>query len=531
MQYLPKGFMKKISRISISAQVFFALLTITLIMSAVFSPYGFYTNIHSIRKSVDERLKVAVNGVREIIPDDYHDRLAEGRVSQAEYDLLRGKLRDFRERIGVTYLYSMAQGPDGKIYFTLDQLYDSPMCEYLSPSPDTLEAFRTKKPVFAQCTDDEFGLVSRTVLLPFTSPGGRFFVVGADLNVSEVRPMIVESLRDFLFLMCIGVILVMAVTLVLTRRISAPIRGLSVFTKRLADSNFSPEISMEADVPRASIRASEVAALADSITLMRSKLEEYIENLKSEMGARQRAESELKIAGQIQESFLPGAGIRECGISAGAAMKPARQAGGDLYDFFPLMDGRLCLAIGDVSGKGMPAALFMARAMTLIRSAANISSDISKIARFMNDALAENNESCTFITFFICAFNPSDGILEYVNCGHNPPFLRRAGRAPEAMSPRVNSILGVFEGAEFAAESVAFAPGDELVCYTDGVTEAQDSSGGFYGDGRLESLLASMPPDSEPGAVVGAVMADVAAFSAGAEQSDDITVLAFRRDA
>ena len=520
--------MSKSQKKSIRFQVFTSLLTVIIIMAAIFSPYGFYTNVHAIRKSVDERLVVAANGILEILPDDYHDRLAKGKVSVEEYKAMQKKLCDFQRRIGVTYLYAMVKDGGGKIRFTIDQKY-GPMALYEDPSADTVEVFEKKAPVFAECADEEFGLNSRTVLLPFVSPEGRFYVLGADLNVQELTPLIKKSLRDFGLLLILGLLFVILITFKLTRSISTPIKKLSDFTVELANSNFSDKLSMGQLIADSANSTSEVSSLTLNISTMREKLREYIVNLEKEAQARNLAESELRIAGDIQESFLPGKSIENASLEAAATMKPAKQAGGDLYDFFELPDGRTCFAIGDVSGKGMPAALFMARVMTLIRSGAKMSRDLSEIVNFMNDMLAESNERCTFVTFFMCFYNPETSEMEFANCGHNPPYIKKANGKIEAVKVSVNRILGVFPDGGFKSETIKLGAGETLICYTDGVTEELSFGQEFYGEERLEKLLESLPKESRPTDIVNAVMNDVVEFEKGEEQSDDITILAIQK--
>lgn len=517
---------KDTKKISIRAQVFFALLTVIVIMAAMFSPYGFYTNIYSIRNSVDERLKVAVNGVLELMPDNYHDRLLNGEIGDDEYKQLQKKLVDFKNRIDVTFLYAMIQKEDGKIFFTLD-LEDPAFTEYENPSEDTLEVFQTKQPLTAQGDDNSFHVTSRTALIPFTSENGIFFVIGADLNVQNFRPLVLESLKDFAFLLGIGVMFVVLITLSLAKKISLPIVKLSEFTEKLGRSNFSPDIKMSDYLSGDMNKTGEVSALARSIGEMRNKLKEYIEHLETEIRARNLVESELKIAGRIQESFLPGMSFESEKISAAAFMKPAKEAGGDLYDFFELRDGRMCFAIGDVSGKGMSAALFMARVMTLIRASARTENSLVEMVNFINDMLSLSNESCTFVTFFICAYDAKSGVLEFVNCGHNPPYVKRSDGSLFCVNPKPNSILGVFEGSKFETESAKLERGETFICYTDGVNEAIASDGSFYGDKRMEDILSELPAGSSSSAIVKTLSESVVKFERGAEQSDDITVMAF----
>lgn len=518
--------MRKLKKlVSIRVQIFVTFFVVTLLIAAVFSPYGCYTNIHSIRSSVDERLKTAAYGVQAFLPPDYVDRMFERKVSEEEYNYLRDKISDYCEDVGISYLYIIIQNADGKFFFIMDNS-PKPFEEYLKPTPDILKAFRTKRTVVSQGYDSEFGILARSALLPFTSKNGHFYIVGADVNVSYIRPMILKSLDDFLFIMLCGIVLVGVVTFFLARRISRPIRLLSDFTVRLAENGFSKDIKLRGDGSKMAL-TSEVALLYRNISTMRMRLFEYIGMVKEAVRAKERAESELKIAGQIQRSFLPENSFSDGEIKVYASMKPAREVGGDLYDFFKLPDGRICLVVGDVSGKGMPAALFMARAVTSIRAAAGVTSSLKKMVNIINEELCRNNYSCTFLTLFAAAYNPRSESLDFVNCGHNPPFIMRAGSdSVSALKPKPNSVLGVFEDSEFAEESVRFGKGDRLLIYTDGVTEAIGRDGSFFGETRSAEFLAGIPKSATARDMSEGMLREILNFEKECEQSDDITIVA-----
>lgn len=244
-----------------------------------------------------------------------------------------------------------------------------------------------------------------------------------------------------------------------------------------------------------------------------------------EKSCRKRIENSGRHSGKLSPRKVD----RERVVGGGGHDETSKAAGGDLYDFFELPDGRTCFAIGDVSGKGMPAALFMARVMTLIRSGAKMSRDLSEIVNFMNDMLAESNERCTFVTFFMCFYNPETSEMEFANCGHNPPYIKKADGKIEAVKVSVNRILGVFPDGGFKSETIKLGAGETLICYTDGVTEALSFGQEFYGEERLEKLLESQPKESRPTDIVNAVMNDVVEFEKGEEQSDDITILAIQK--
>ncbi|MBO6102523.1 MAG: SpoIIE family protein phosphatase, partial [Opitutales bacterium] len=337
------------------------------------------------------------------------------------------------------------------------------------------------------------------------------------------RPIIMSSLNILSALGAAELAIALADTAALSKRISRPISKLSEFTHKLAESNFSPELSLEKTLKKSEIGTSDVFSLAENISLMQKKLGEYISNLERESRARELAETELKIAGKIQAEFLPGKEYESAGVEICANMRPARQAAGDLYDYFPLDDGRLSMSVGDVSGKGIAAALFMAKADTILRASANLEKSLPKMASRINAALCANNDSCMFLTLFMCAFNFETRELGYVCCGHNPPIVKRANGETFFLKCRPNIALGLDENAEFARETVFLERGDTLFIYTDGATEAESKNGEFFGEERLLNCVKNAP--GSPREICESVLRDLDAFALGAEQSDDITIL------
>jgi sigma-B regulation protein RsbU (phosphoserine phosphatase) len=242
---------------------------------------------------------------------------------------------------------------------------------------------------------------------------------------------------------------------------------------------------------------------------------------------RKRMHDELELARGIQTAMMPDPCPDLPGIDLRAMMRPARELGGDFYDFFPLEDGRLCICIGDVAGKGAGAALFMAATRSIIRSKATSTSSPAEIMTCASDELARGNESCTFVTLWFGVVDPASGVIEFTNAGHNPPYICRSDGAVEMVRDRHGPVAGAWDGFEYAEGQLTLGVGDLLFLYTDGVNEAFDPEGRIYTDERLKALLHELRPESAADAVEG-VAADVWRHQAEAEQSDDVTVLALR---
>src|SRR6516164_9595302 len=257
-----------------------------------------------------------------------------------------------------------------------------------------------------------------------------------------------------------------------------------------------------------------------TVALERARLiEAYIE--------KERMEEALKLAHDIQMSmvpkiFPPFPDRSEFDIFA--TLVPAKEVGGDFYDFLFLDDDRLCFAVGDVSGKGVPASLFMAVTKTLFRATAGNGGTPGEILARLNAELCRDNASCMFVTLFCGILNIRTGQIDYGNAGHNLPYhLHRDGVSPlEKLGGR---SLGLVEQSPYASGRIVLAPGEALLLYTDGITEAMDLTNTLYSDQRLAEFLETHR-GSAPRQIIGDLVSDVRHFTGEAPQSDDITVLA-----
>ena len=350
-------------------------------------------------------------------------------------------------------------------------------------------------------------------------------------NIMEYTADTKERLKDIMQEMqtivglMFGVILLVAVVIAvkMSNKISKPILDLRQGVRRVGQGELDHHLDMRTGY--------EIEALAVAFNLMTTDLKQYIQNLQETTAAKEKIESELQVANKIQASMLPRIfppfpQRKEFEIWAG--MDPAREVGGDLFDFFFINENRFCFLIGDVSGKGVPASLFMVIAKTLLKNEALRNASPEQILHNVNNALCEDNDECMFVTGFICLIDLETGLAEFANAGHNPPLLSRArGGGFNYLDTGSGFILGGMEGFEFTRETLQMQPGDILFLYTDGVTEAMDMENNLYSATRLQDVLSALSTQDVQ-EVVQAVHQDIKGYVRAAEQSDDITMLAFK---
>jgi len=272
-----------------------------------------------------------------------------------------------------------------------------------------------------------------------------------------------------------------------------------------------------------------LCGLSTICTTLSDRTRRLLERQVKDSAEKQQIASELSVATHIQTSMLPcifPAFPERTEFDIYATMNPAKEVGGDFYDFFLVDNDHLAVVMADVSGKGVPAALFMVIAKTLIKDHAQQGTQPEEVFTEVNRLLCEANDEGMFVTAWMGVLELSTGHLAYVNAGHNPPLLRRGGNY-EFLRTRSGFVLAGMEGMRYRPASLELAPGDALYLYTDGVTEAANENKQLYGDQRLCEVL-NAHADSDPETLLKTVKDDVDAFVGTAPQFDDITMLGLR---
>jgi sigma-B regulation protein RsbU (phosphoserine phosphatase) len=342
-------------------------------------------------------------------------------------------------------------------------------------------------------------------------------------------------------------------------RFVRPILALTAGVREIAGGNLDKKLDVKT--------GDEIETLADSFNQMTDELKNYIENLARTTAEKEHIETELSVAARIQSGILPKKLPARREFDLVASMQPAKEVGGDFYDFYFLDGNHLMVTVADVSDKGVPAALFMVASKTTLKDCAlNFGSSeqlsaggkqrrpvapstlsrpwlsvdgkqrrpvasstlshpwLSEIVARTNDRLAEANDEGMFVTMFTGVLDVETGEFVYVNAGHNPPLIRRKGSfefLPMANSP----MLGVMEGMEFPAERLVLSPGDMLFLYTDGVTEAMNDKREIFTEERLKETVSVQPQERTAAEILAAVRDAVERHADGADPSDDVTML------
>ena len=330
----------------------------------------------------------------------------------------------------------------------------------------------------------------------------------------------IDGLRNWVItILMLGVLLLAGFCYFTVRRLTEPLVRFAGSANEIAKGNFNAELPV--------IRSrDEMKILHDSFGSMQKSLVDYIDELEKTTASKERIESELRIARDIQMGMVPKMFPpfpERDDLDLYAKLIPAKEVGGDLYDFF-IEDDKLYFIVGDVSGKGVPASLVMAVTCRLFRTVAAHFQSPAEIVTALNDALAESNESNMFCTFFIGILDVKNGHLQYCNAGHNAPVIVDPSGEVKFMEVEANLPLGLFGGFPYEGQECDIVKGTTIFLYTDGVTEAENIDKALYSDERLLDLMREQG-GKVPQAIVDAALDDINKHVNGAEQSDDITIM------
>ncbi len=358
----------------------------------------------------------------------------------------------------------------------------------------------------------------RVAIESLANTGWKVIVVSPEQDyVSDINILT----RNISYIAVTGIVILLLVIMAVTRRLTSPLANLALATKDIGAGN------LDAKLPEA-VRQDEIGALTDDFSSMRSALKTYVKEVQTATAKQQKLESEIQIAKDIQMSMIPGYGnafINNDVFQLYALLRPARTVGGDLY-YFQQSDQILHFILGDVSDKGVPAALFMAKTVTLYTRALRDKLSPGQTFSMMNDILAENNDACMFVTALCGTIDLKTGSVVMSNAGHMDPVIK------DSKSTREHAIkgataLGLMDAVEYPDIEFKLDHHTSMIMYTDGISEAHDIDSNQYSDEKLIELITNI--DTSNSEEIGNKIIDsVDKFADKAEQFDDITILIIR---
>ena len=337
-------------------------------------------------------------------------------------------------------------------------------------------------------------------------------------------------------LLCLVGLLMFGLSIFWIRRfaqtISQPLLSLTTYAKGLSEHHFESVHPLQAQIKTVSKTLdNELGTLAAAFIQLEDDMIVYIKDLEKTVKEKQQMEADVQIARQIQQHMLPQCPLEGNLLFVEGTMQAAKDVGGDFYDYFEKENGDLVFMIGDVSGKGVPAALFMAVTMTYLKAIAQELSSPSQILNKANSQIAKSNKDQLFVTCFFGVIRKDTAELSYVNAGHPAPYLISQALIPQADQDKLTELpltqgipLGVLEEFDYQEATFKLSSSDRLFLFTDGITEAENAAKEFYEDTRLKALL-SIESFKTSTDLIDAVVKSVKEFEATAAQSDDITAL------
>ena len=341
--------------------------------------------------------------------------------------------------------------------------------------------------------------------------------------------VVIEATLDLLRWSGVAAVVILLAGIIVSvfavKRLTSPVSRLCAVAKTIGSGDFQT-----GEIYPVAKRNDELGELARTVQHMVESLKVYIQELQVTTVARERIESELRVAADIQMSMLPRIfppfpDRQEFDIYA--MIKPAREVGGDLYDFFFVKPDKLCFIVGDVCGKGIPAALFMAITKALLKTAGMAGSSPDEMLSQTNNILNPENDTSMFVTVFCAILDTQTGEVIFSNGGHPPPLLGNSVNGFQYLSVPRGFVIGPLPDMVFTCRRLVLNPGDTVFLYTDGVTEATDMNNQLYAEARLQGAL-TKAKDADVTGMVKAIQEDIETFVRDAPQADDITMLALR---
>ena len=537
-------------RVAVYCILFTMLLTFAL---------GF-TSYRQFRRTISERYYAyaeTILGLAESYFDKYDmaEAIQAGEMGEG-YQRTRDGLNMIKEKSSIAYVYAVyfedLKNPDSMCYVingatkaelkgkAEEEVY-SYLGEACGEGDFDLEMRQvfikalTKKSTaiqFYENSTEEYGDMLTCFRVLFSKDGKAVAIVSTDLDINEIRENMNQYLRRTAIISAsMMALLVLLFIVFIHKRVTGPITRISRQTDEFVQQLKENVDPAELNYKQVNIRShDETRTLANDISELADSLKGYMSNLQTVTAEKQRISSELSIATRIQADMLPRifpnfSDRKEFELYA--SMSPAKEVGGDFFDFFMVDDDHLCMVMADVSGKGVPAALFMVISKTLIKNRAQRGDSPAEILKNVNAQLCDGNEAQLFVTVWVAILELSTGKGVAANAGHEHPALCRCGQTFELVVYRHSPALATIEGIRFKEHEFQLYPGDSLFVYTDGVPEATNANNELFDNERMLQAL-NQHPDASPTTLLRTIRHEVDDFVGNAPQFDDITMLALK---
>ena len=517
-----------------------------LVLTIAISLFSYATSKSYLEEMYAERVMTNSNAIAAMLDiEDVKAILAEGGDGTPEYKEMYDLFNQLKKDGDITYL-SLVVPDEDSVCFYIDAMveemgddpanqlpYGSDILYVDAANPDDpadmekyitiWERYRDNKGIDTPLvTDNDYGYNYTGVSVILDENGNAIAEIQYILDMSEVRAYLNSFLINMLLISfaIIGITIILYIFFV-RKMVTKPVGKLTAFTQEITKTGMFENQHIDIKT------GDEIESLSQSFNFMLAELENYIANLSKVTAEKERIGAELDIAKHIQASMLPcifPAFPERKEFDIYATMEPAKEVGGDFYDFFMVDDTHLAIVMADVSGKGVPAALFMVIGKTLIKDHTTPGRDLGKVFTEVNQLLCESNSEELFITAFEGVLDLVTGEFVYVNAGHEMPFICKAGGDFEPYKIRAGFVLAGMEGMKYRAGSTRLEPGDKIFQYTDGVTEATNLKNELYGMNRLGAILNKVKGGT-PNDILPAIKKDIDEFVGDADQFDDITML------
>ncbi len=528
-------------KISLKTKFTSASIVLALVLCAAIILISYSSYKSSMLKRYEDNITALVKTASALIPAQKVNEYMTTLKTDAEYELLIKQLRIIQKQNRLEYLYSYIPTPDGlrvfaqgtepgdEGHFEIGALIgtdyypeeDIISANLLFSNPDQQKIYIT--------SGSSFGYLITAFDVIRDDAGNPVLVVGADMSME----MINKVLKDYLILVIIVALLIFVIFITiyimfLRKTIINPLQLIVNSAIKFVDTNIDENsdeiVALVLDVKT----GDEIEVLAEAFNKMTSDIIKYITELTNATSERERIKTELRVATLIQEGMLPHnfefPGREEFAVYA--SMRAAKDVGGDFYDFFFVDEDNFCIVIGDVSGKGVPAALFMAMTKITVKDLVSKRLPVNDVMTEANESLCRNNEQGMFVTLFVAIVNVKTGKMEWCDAGHNPTILWKKDGSVVTLKGKKGFVCAGMEGIKYKLNEMTLDKGDIIYLYTDGITEAINSAGELYGESRLTNFIEATH-DRDIKGLCGDILTNVDSYAGDEPQFDDITMLGF----